>query len=363
MNILILTKENNEGGLVTHVINLANTLKKKGHDVTVIGPLVDGEKKRFEEIECQFEPMDLSTKNPLIFLKNIKTLIAIIKKKKIDIVHSHNRIASIYAQILWKIEKTPYVWTLHLNNIPSNPISRALTFHGKKAIVVSSDIIPFCRDKLKIRQDDIVVGYNGVFEEKYRQYTEVEKEKIREKYKISDNEKVIVVLTRLDPIKGHKKVIEAVSRLTTQQKYVVLFTGESMVEGYKEELQKLIQKKDVEDRIKFVGHVNPVDIINISDIFLLPSDNEGFSISMIESFLLHVPVIRTKTGGYEDVKDYIVPMDHVEDLSDDLRLFLDGKLDVKEKVEGGYKFAIENCTCNAMSDKVLQIYHEVLVHL
>lgn len=30
MNILILTKENNEGGLVTHVINLANTLKKKG---------------------------------------------------------------------------------------------------------------------------------------------------------------------------------------------------------------------------------------------------------------------------------------------------------------------------------------------
>lgn len=360
MNILILTKENNGGGLVTHVINLANTLKKKGHNVIVVGPLVDGEKKRFKEIECQFEPMNLSTKNPLEFLKNTKKLIKITKKRKIDIIHSHNRIASIYAQILWKKEKIPFVWTLHLNNIPSNPLSRILTFYGKKVIVVSSDIIPFCRDKLKINPADIAVGYNGVPEDKYRVYTDTEKEEIRNRYKINKDEKVIVVLSRLDPIKGHEKVIEAVSKIKTQSNYVILFTGESMVRGYKEALKKLIVEKGVKDKIKFVGHVNPVDILNISDIFLLPSDNEGFPISMIEAFLLHVPVIRTKTGGYEDVKKFIIPMEGIDSLTEILRKFLSDQMETKENVENGYQFAIENCTCKAMTERVLGIYEEVI---
>lgn len=360
MNVLILTKENNGGGLVTHVINLGNMLRRKGNDVTVAGPLVNGEKKRFEEVECHFEPIDLSTKNPLVFARNIKILTEIIKKRKIDIIHSHNRIASIYAQILWKKTNVPYVWTLHLNNIPSNPISRLLTFHGKKAIVVSSDIIPFCRDKLKIDSDDIVVGYNGVPEERYRQYSDAEKKEIRNRYNIDINAKVIVVLSRLDPVKGHEKVIEAISKITSQSNYIVLFTGESMVRGYKDKLLKQIQEKGVGDKIKFVGYVNPVDILNISDIFLLPSDNEGFPISMIEAFLLHVSVIRTKTGGYEDVKNFIIPMEGTDSLVEILERFLSDQLETKEKLDDGYRFAIENCTCEAMTKRVLEIYEEVL---
>lgn len=360
MNVLILTKENNGGGLVTHVINLGNTLRWKENDVTVAGPLVNGEKKRFEEVECHFEPIDFATRNPLVFLKNIKTLTEIIRKRKIDIIHSHNRITSIYAQILWKKINVPYVWTLHLNNIPSNPISRILTFHGKKAIVVGSDTIQFCRDKLNIDSDDIVVGYNGVPEERYRKYSDTEKVEIMKKYKIDIEAKVIVVLSRLDPVKGHEKVIEAVSKIETQSDYVVLFTGESSVKGYKEKLLKQIQEKGVEDRIKFVGYVNPVDVLNISDIFLLPSDNEGFPISMIEAFLLHVPVIRTKTGGYEDVRNFVIPMEGTDSLVEILDKFLKGQLETKEKVEKGYRFAIENCTCSAMAERVLDIYKEVL---
>lgn len=360
MNILILTKENNGGGLVTHVINLGNALRRKGNDVTVIGPLIDGQKKRFAEVECHFEPINLSTRNPLVFMNNIKILTEIVKKRKIDIIHSHNRITSIYAQILWVKTKVPYVWTLHLNNIPSNPLSRILTFHGKKAIAVSSDIKLFCRDKLKIDLNDIVVVYNGVPEERYRQYSDVEKMEIRNKYNIDMDAKVIIVLSRLDPVKGHEKVIEAVSKIASRSNFIVLFTGESMVTGYKEELLKEIQEKDVNNRIKFIGYVDPVDVLNVSDIFLLPSDNEGFPISMVEAFLLHVPVIRTKTGGYEDVKNFVIPMEGTDSLIEVLEKFLADRLETKKNIENGYRFAIENCTCNAMTERVLGIYEEVV---
>lgn len=358
MNVLLLTKENNGGGLVTHVINLANTLKQKGHNVYVIGPLINGEKERFDAIECDFYPLDLSTKNPREFRKNMRIIKTLVRDKSIDMIHSHNRVASVYAQLVSKQTGVSFVWTLHLNNIPANPISRAFTFYGKKAIVVSSDIISFCEVKLKIPRKDIVVGYNGVFEEKYRLYSEDEKKKVREQYRIKAGQKVIVVLSRLDPVKGHKTVISAIEKADVD--CVALFTGESFTPGYKEKLQEIVKQKRLENKVKFVGYVNPVEVLNISDLFVLPSVNEGFSISMIEAFLLRVPVIRTRTGGYEDVKDFVIPMEGEKDLAQYLKLFMDGKLDINEKVEKGYKFAIKNCTCNAMTDRVLGIYKEVL---
>lgn len=360
MNILFLTKENNGGGLVTHIINLANTLTEKGNKAVVIGPLANGKKGRFEALNCEYISMSLNTKNPVLFRKNIQILKTIVKNKKIHIIHSHNRVTSVYAQLLSKQTGVPFVWTLHLNHIPSNPVSRILTFYGKKAIVVSSDMVSFCVEKLKIRQEDVVVGYNGVYEEKYIPFTEAEKEKIRERYGLRAHQKIIVLLCRLDPVKGHKTMVEALEQLKSDKDYVVLFTGESMVPGYKEELKNLVTEKRLDDHIQFVGYVNPVEILNISDLFVLPSHNEGFSISMIEAFLLRVPVIRTRTGGYEDVKNCIIAMDGAEDLREELERFLDNKLETKDMVERGYAFAMKNCTCNAMAEKVLSIYNEVL---
>ena len=360
MNILFLTKENNGGGLVTHVINLANILEEKGNRSIVIGPLANGNRERFNALRCKYIPLSLGSKNLFEFYKNVQILKTIVKEEKIDIIHSHNRVASVYAQIINMQTGVPFVWTLHLNNIPSNPISRMLTFYGEKVIVVSSDIIHFCVKKLKINRNDIVVGYNGVYEKEYMSFSEDEKKKIREKYGLKRNQKVIVLLCRLDPIKQHKIVIEALERIKSDKEYVVLFTGESMVSGYKEELRNLVTKKGLDDYIKFVGYVNPVEILNVSDLFVLPSSNEGFPISMIEAFLLKVPVVRTRTGGYKDVKNCIIAMDGVDDLREILQRFLNEKLETEDIVKRGYKFAIKNCSCDAMAEKVLSVYNEIL---
>ena len=358
MNILIMTKENNGGGLVTHVINLANTLQRKGHNVYVVGPLNGKDNNRFDELECCFIPISLATKNPMTFIKNINKLKKLVKEKQIDIIHTHNRIPSIYANIIKMQMGIPFVWTLHLNNIPSNPIAKALTFYGDKAIVVSSDLMTFCEKKLGIPADDITVGYNGVYEEEYRVYDEEEKRAVRRKYGIKEGEKVFTILSRLDPVKGHKVMINAVEQVPGE--YSVIFTGESLVPGYKEELKSLIQQKGMEEKFKFVGYVNPVEVLNISDLFVLPSENEGFPISIIEAFLLRVPVVRTTTAGYNDTKEFVIPMNNENDLAIILTDFMKGSLNLNEMVEKGYRFAMENCTCNAMAEKVLNIYREAI---
>lgn len=367
MNVLILTKENNQGGLVTHVINLANTLKEQGHHVVAAGPPADGRPGRFKKLRCEYVPMDFSAKNPRKAAANLKKLCRIIQKRKIDIVHSHNRITSVYAKLACQKENIPFVWTLHLNQIPSGFLHRQFTFYGSRAIVVGAELIPFCVEKLRIPQKDTVLVYNGVYAQDYPVYDVKRKKELRRKWQIQPQDKVIVVLSRLDPVKGHWKVVEAVRRLKEKQRkdgtetaLKVLFTGESMVKGYKRKLKEKIKQYGMERQFVFTGYVKPADILNISDLFVLPSDNEGFSISMIEAFLLHVPVIRTKTGGFADVKEFCYPMKNDKDLAVFLDRFLKGGIDVSVRVQKAYRFAMENGTCNVMAQRVAEVYQEIL---
>lgn len=51
-------------------------------------------------------------------------------------------------------------------------------------------------------------------------------------------------------------------------------------------------------------------MLNISDVMVLPSKNEGFGIVCIESFAMKVPIIRTKTGGYSDIIDFCIGVNY-----------------------------------------------------
>lgn len=66
----------------------------------------------------------------------------------------------------------------------------------------------------------------------------------------------------------------------------------------------------------FLGWVHAEDILGIAEVLLLPSLAEGYGLNCVEAMFMKVPVIRTKTGGYEDFKDYLIGM---EDSQSDTR--------------------------------------------
>lgn len=66
----------------------------------------------------------------------------------------------------------------------------------------------------------------------------------------------------------------------------------------KDKLVKMAKQKNVEDMIHFLGfQENPYSYINASDLFLLVSDNEGFSLVVAEALCLGKPVISTNITG------------------------------------------------------------------
>lgn len=357
MNILILTRYNNDGGVVTHVINLANELTYRGNTVVVAAPYDSkGLKGRYDRLECVFIPVDFEGKN---FVRIIKLLSGIIKKYGIQIIHSHNRNTSLYAQFFRLSQGIPFVWTLHQNNIPTRFPYKFLTFPGDRTIAVSNELKEFCVEKLGVAKNRISIIYNGVHEREY--IRDIENSGIKRKYGIKPNETVIVLLSRLERRKGHMMLLNALSRIKEKNMMRVLITGTDLDDGeYRSELQHFIKDKELENIISFVGYVNPVEILNISDAMVLPSEQEGQPIAVTEAFLMKVPVIRTKTGGYEETKDYCIGINDEEELAAAIKRVLSEKNGLEQVVNGAYCFAVKNCTVSTMVLNTVTVYNTVL---
>lgn len=223
MNILIMSKIFAKSGVGSHIMDLSETLKKRGNFVAIMSGTND-HPDFLKEKGIIFLQMPFSME-PVQFGKNIVVIVRFLKEHKIDIVHCHHRICAFYMRLISKITGIPFVWTNHLDNIPSDFIHRNTTFYGKQAICVSTDLKNFCMKKLRIPENKISVIYNGIRPEEYTYDKEYVKS-FRAKYSL-EKKKVIGLFARMAPIKGHLHLINAIEMIPRwkMNDYVVVFFG------------------------------------------------------------------------------------------------------------------------------------------
>jgi glycosyltransferase involved in cell wall biosynthesis len=115
--------------------------------------------------------------------------------------------------------------------------------------------------------------------------------------------------SRINEVKNHLLMVEAINALPDEvkNKTIVVCSGEASGIYYQKVISA-IKTYHLEENFKFVGWTNTREILGISDFLVLPSTNEGFHLSVCEAFLMKVPVMRTKTGGFTDQK-FCYPID------------------------------------------------------
>lgn len=361
MNILELSKPFNHGGMAEHVLALSVMLKKLGHHVTVAsnnGDHLDKlDSSGIEHVELSF-----TVKNPFGFWVCARKLKKIIKQKKIDIVHCHYRACALYMrylQVFCRI-KVPFVWSNHLFGIPNDYLHKKFTFTGEKVIAVSNELKQNLVQNFDIPDKKIAVVNNGIDVELLAEPSIDERKKAKEEYGVS-GKTVCSVLGRLVPVKGHTVAINVLDKLRERSDLVFLFAGIGD-KDYKEKLVKQIENKNLTDRIIFVGQTDTRKLLSASDVMILPSFKEGFPLSVIESFASKVPVVRTKTSGYDETKDCVVGVEigNADEFATELDKLLSDKEKVKKLTQNAYETVLENWTTEVMTKKILNIYKEVL---
>ncbi len=131
-------------------------------------------------------------------------------------------------------------------------------------------------------------------------------------------EKNILFLGRLVPEKGVQVLIEALPIILQKAGPVKLYIAGKG--PYQPELAELAQSQGVADRVIFVGYVNDHDrneLLNQSEVAVIPSLYEPFGIVALEAMAAGLPVVVSDTGGLRDVIEhgvdgYCVPPDDSE---------------------------------------------------
>jgi len=126
---------------------------------------------------------------------------------------------------------------------------------------------------------------------------------LRKKYSISDDEKIILFLGRINKIKGIDLLIESFLELSSKfNKIKLIVVGPD--DGYQSELQTKFKLKN--NNIIFTGPLYGEKKLNAfadSDLFVLPSVYETFPVSALESCACGVPVILSDACFITDLID------------------------------------------------------------
>jgi glycosyltransferase involved in cell wall biosynthesis len=153
-------------------------------------------------------------------------------------------------------------------------------------------------------------------------------DKLRQTWGISSNEKVILYVGRISPIKNLEQLILAFAEADLPNLRLVL-VGPILEPAYEARLRALIATQHLEPSVLMAGPLYGEEqraALALADLFVLPSLNESFGNAAAEAVAAGVPVLLTETCGIAPLIDrragLTVPLG-VESLAEGLKVMLD----------------------------------------
>jgi len=220
-------------------------------------------------------------------------ILNIFKFKECRVLHAHEKKAEQLAFFVNMFLDIPYFITRRVDIQPKiNFFNKLIYKNAKKVFVLSSIINDIMQNNFEVNTQIIPSVSSSL---KITPELEKLKSKYKDKFIISN------IAALVNSHKGQKFIIEAAKLLKDYKDIKFLIVGEGRD---KDEYQKMIKEYNL-DNIELVGFKKNVgDYLEISDIFLFPSLNEGLGSILIDAMEFKKPIIATNVGGIPDlIKD------------------------------------------------------------
>ncbi len=271
------------------------------------------------------------------------------KSKAKSIVTIHDLIFLRFPQFFSKIDNQIYLRKFKKSCVRAD-----------KIIAVSEqtkhDIVNF----FQIEPKKIVVSYQGCGSPFWQAASEAKKSEVKQKYNLPDS--FILNVGTIEPRKNLYSLIYSLVYAKHDAKVVAIGRP---VKKYMEELQDLIRKKGLEDRVILLHGVPNEDLPAIyqnADLFVYPSYFEGFGIPIVEAMVSKVPVITSsgscfpETGGNAAL--YINPNNPEEIAIVSDQVLSDAKLR-EDMIERGQKH-VQNFSDESVAKSLINVYKSIL---
>jgi len=362
IRLMIITHDLAIGGLQRVVVQICKNINRDMFEVNVLCLREKGEFA--EEIEKMgikifLLPREENSKNYLAFVQ----VAQILRKEKIDLIHTHN-IEPFVDGTLGAILAggRTLIHTDHARNFPDKwkyMFHEWLVSHfAYKIVGVSEHTSENLVKYEKISRKKIITIPNGVDGKELD--IPIDRIKKKKSLGLGNAGFIIGVGVRLTEQKGLKYLIKAMQKVVNELPDIrLLIAGDGPL---KDRLQKLAVDLGVDENVIFLGaRLDIPELLQVFDLYVLPSVWEGLPMVLLEALAAGCPVIATEVGGTataikHGVNGSLVPPESPQALSDEIIRLLKNKDQRDQYIINGKKIFRESFSSEVMTKKYEDLY-------
>ncbi len=301
-------------------------------------------------------------------LTAIKKIYKACKSGQYNIVHSHGFTTMLASYIAGNLAGVPKLMngehgTIYHSSAKHRLIQKFLFSKMAMNLTVSEDLKREILDKFFLKKDNFKPIINGVDTDKFSTNTE-ESNRLRNELGLSKDVIVIGSVGRLVEVKNYKSLLSAYAQLTSSHSKVHLVLAGDGPERV--QIEEQILKYGLSKKVHLLGRRDDIpQIMNLLDIFVLPSFSEGLSNTLLEAMSCGTPVVACDVGGNkeiirQDITGFLYESNNVNELCSILNDLSNDKDQITRLSKQSREHILANYSLNSMVTNYESAYKELL---
>ena len=293
MRIAQLIESDGPGGAERVVADLATHLQASGAQSVVFVP-AKGEGWLARQVEGSGVAVESFHLDRPFSPACARSLAAAFRRHRIEIAHSHEFSMAVYGAWASWLAGVPHLVTMHGSRYYAGRLQRRVALRSalavsKRTIAVSTGLAEHMSRDLWIPRARIAMVSNGVRRAQPAPKT------LREQLGLSADDRLLVAVGNLYPVKGHCHLIEAIALLAPSHPRLHLaICGRG---DLADSLAAQARENGVAPRVHLLGLRSDVAaIVAEADIFVMPSLSEGLPLALLEAMVAGCAIVASAVG-------------------------------------------------------------------
>jgi glycosyltransferase involved in cell wall biosynthesis len=370
MKILHLINTLSAGGAELHLLTLCRHLKSQRLEPVVA--CLREQVKGSRSLGCNFEDEGIRVvrlkANGRFDLRSISRLAQLVTKEQPDILHTHLPRADI-AGACRRLVHPSVPWVCSVHDIHDNswsgrwtlPLFNLVWRRADRVIAISHAVKDWLVKERTVPSEKISVIHYGIELDRFFR----SQSGLKRKWGLEGNF-VVGAVGRLEPRKGHDRLIQAMAELRKIVPNVSLLIAGHDPWGYGKHLKALIGRLNLGKEVRLLDFQSDIPaFLSGIDVFAFATQSEGFGQVIIEAMAAGKPVVASKIAPITEIvregeTGLLVSQDHPREIANAVAWLLTHPAQAQEMGKHGRDRVYNHFSAKKMAEETKLLYDDLL---